>query len=158
MKKLFPLLALVLFVIACNNKNESNQNTHQLKTTQTKDIWQNPDSFAKPITLPAGIPIPITAGKPTINPTNLNAYIAGTPKVIIAGIPKTNTPGTDTFSLPKTIPVFFVTDTASTSLYFGGGPRVRSKPVGLPETVIAKAMANKDKTPPILAHLINYKV
>ncbi len=142
MKLLSPFFLLFILVVSCTQENKTGQNSNALKVIETKGIWQNPDSFAKPISIPAGKPISIPAGKPTINPTNLNVHIAGTPKVIIAGMPKTNTPGTDTFSLPKIIPVFFASDTASTSLSFGEGPRVRSKPAGLPEIVIAKDMAS----------------
>ena len=131
MKKITLLfLVLLFFVFACNNKNESNYNTYPLKVTEGKGVWQNPDSFTKPVAIIAGIPKPKTAGKPTIKPTNLNIHIASIPKTVIAGIPKINIPGTDTFLLPKTIKA-----------------KGTTKPAKIPEVVMAKDMANKDQNP-----------
>ena len=85
MKKYYPVFLLFILVASCTQQNNTSLNSNALKVIEAKGVWQNPDSFAKPIAIPAGKPIPITAGKPKINPTNLNVHVAGQPKIIIAG-------------------------------------------------------------------------
>ena len=103
MKKYIPLLILLIFINSCNEQNKTRPNSFAPKVTEAKGKWINPNSVEKPKTISAGIPVKVKAGTPKVNPTNLNIHIAGQPKITVAGLPKANTPGTDTFSLPKTI-------------------------------------------------------
>ncbi len=126
----FILCAIISLLTSCNSDQEEQTSTHGLKITYSQGVWMNPDSFAKPITIPAGEPTVIPAGEPTVIPTNLNVHIAGEPTVIPVGTPRVCTPGTDTFSTPKTVPA-----------------KGKVVPAGIPEVVIAKDAASKDVNP-----------
>jgi ligand-binding sensor domain-containing protein/serine phosphatase RsbU (regulator of sigma subunit) len=132
MKKLILnfLVVSLVFLFACNEEESKLQISFAPKVIEAKGYLVPKDSVSEPITVPAGIPITIKAGQPKVNPTNLNVHIAGQPKIIVAGLPKINTPGTDTFLLPKTIPALG-----------------KTKPAGIPEVVIAKDAAAKDVNP-----------
>jgi ligand-binding sensor domain-containing protein/serine phosphatase RsbU (regulator of sigma subunit) len=129
MNKIIALL-LFAFLLSCNNNEKKQQISFAPKVTEAKGYTVPKDSVSEPKTISASIPITVKAGKPIVNPTNLNVHIAGTPKVNSAGLPKIYTPGTDTFSLPKTILA-----------------KGKTKPAGIPEVVIAKDAAAKDVNP-----------
>ena len=130
MNKIIALL-LFAFLLSCNN-NEKNKssNTHTIKVVEAHGYVVPQDSIQQPKTIPAGIPTTIKAGQPKFALTNTNIHPAGIPTVIMAGTPRICTPGQDTFLLPKTVPAI-------------DSPFV----AGVPETVIAKDMANKDQNP-----------
>ena len=130
MNKIIALL-LFVFLLSCNN-NEKNKssNTHTIKVVEAHGYVVPQDSIQQPKTIPAGIPTTIKAGQPKFALTNTNIHPAGIPTVIMAGTPRICTPGQDTFLLPKTVPAIDSTFVA-----------------GVPETVIAKDMANKDQNP-----------
>ncbi|MGZ4075935.1 MAG: two-component regulator propeller domain-containing protein [Bacteroidia bacterium] len=120
-----------MFAFSCKqNKQEQNKYPYTPKIIFTQGKKISPDSVLKPKIIPAGIPKMITAGKPTIIPTNLNVHIAGTPKIILTGPVKINIPGKDTFSLPKTVPAKGI-----------------ARKAGRPEIVLAKDMVSKDQNP-----------
>ncbi|MES2130801.1 MAG: two-component regulator propeller domain-containing protein [Bacteroidota bacterium] len=131
MKLLFKIFIFFLFFLfACNGKVKQHQISFAPKVTEAKGYIVPKDSESEPKTIPAGIPITVKTGQPKVNPTNLNIHIAGQPKIISAGLPKINTPGIDTFLLPKTIPAIR-----------------KTKPTGTPEIIIAKDAAAKDINP-----------
>ena len=75
----------------------------------------------------------IAAGKPKIVPTNTNIHKAGIPTIVLAGKPRVITPGTDTFLVQKSFNIQH--------------SKLNIITAGVPETVIAKDMANKDQNP-----------
>ncbi|MBI2722422.1 MAG: SpoIIE family protein phosphatase [Bacteroidetes bacterium] len=84
-------ICLLFFItVSCTEKNKTHSISFAPKVTEARGYKVPKDSVSEPKTIPAGIPKTIKAGKPTINPTNLNVHIAGQPKTIIAGLPKAN--------------------------------------------------------------------
>ena len=127
MNKIIALL-LFTFLLSCNNNKKKQQASIAPKVIEAHGYLVPKDSMAEPKTIPAGIPITVKAGQPKFTLTNTNIHPPGKPTVIMAGKPRICTPGQDTFLLPKTVPAIeshFV--------------------AGIPETVVAKDMANKDQ-------------
>ena len=94
MKKLILnfLVVSLVFLFACNEEESKQQVSFAPKVTEAKGYTVPKDSVSEPKTILAGIPIKVKAGQPIVNPTNLNVHIAGQPKIIVAGLPKINTP------------------------------------------------------------------
>ncbi len=90
------------------------------------------DSMATPVAIPVDetrlkkIPV----GKPKIVPTYSNVHPAGKPTLVMAGTPRTCTPGQGGFSLPKIVPAIDRPFTA-----------------GIPEVVVVKDASAKDSNP-----------
>ena len=131
MRKRILLLFLTVAAVSCNQRqNKAPAGIFAPKVTEAKGYSVSKDSISEPVTVPAGIPKMVKAGNPTINLTNLNVHIAGQPEITVVGLPKINTPGTDTFLLPKTIITKGII-----------------KRAGIPEVLIAKDAAAKDINP-----------
>ena len=134
MKKYNYILFFILLVVAACNKQQkqNNQNSFAPKVVEAKGYLVPKDSMAEPkvVLVDESKLKKIPVGKPRVVPTNTNVHPAGKPKVVMAGKPRVIVPGTDTFLLPKTVPAI-------------DSPIV----AGVPETVIAKDMANKDQNP-----------
>jgi len=62
------------------------------------------DSMANPPKILAGKPTIIPAGKPTVVYTNTNERPAIKPAIILAGTPRSITPGQDSFLIPQAVP------------------------------------------------------
>jgi ligand-binding sensor domain-containing protein/serine phosphatase RsbU (regulator of sigma subunit) len=129
MNKIVALL-LFVFLLSCDNDEKKQEISFAPKVTEAKGYTIPNDSVQEPKKILAGVPITIKAGTPKVNPTNLNVHTAGQPKIIVAGLSKINTPGTDTFLLPKTR----IT-------------KGKTKPAGIPEVTIAKDAGAKDVNP-----------
>ncbi|MCX6294549.1 MAG: triple tyrosine motif-containing protein, partial [Bacteroidetes bacterium] len=131
MRKRILLLFLTVSAVSCNQRqNKAPAGIFAPKVTEAKGYSVPKDSISEPVTVPAGIPKTVKAGNPIINLTNLNVHIAGQPEITVVGLPKINTPGTDTFLLPKTIITKGII-----------------KRAGIPEVLIAKDAAAKDINP-----------
>ena len=110
MKKYFSQLFLILIVVAaCNNQqNQSNQNSFAPKVVEAKGYIVPKDSMAVPkvIEVDESKLKKIPVGKPMVVPTNTNVHPTGQGKVVMVDVTRLSiiTPGTDTFSLPKTVP------------------------------------------------------
>ncbi|MEY4110798.1 MAG: hypothetical protein RLZZ46_1153 [Bacteroidota bacterium] len=133
LRYLFLVLFLILF--SCTRqKQEGYTNTQQPKVVEAKGYVVPKDSMAEPkvVLVDESKLKKIPVGKPKVVPTNTNVHPAGKGKVVLVDEAKLRiiTPGTDTFSLPKTVPAIdspFVT--------------------GIPEVNIAKDPYIKDQNP-----------
>ncbi|MBK6836279.1 MAG: hypothetical protein IPG89_19270 [Bacteroidetes bacterium] len=126
------LITITLFFSPAKKKKNKSYNTNTIKVFEANGYVVPKDSMAEPkvILVDESKLKKIPAGKPTNVATNLNVHPVGIPKIVLAGKPRVCTPGQDTFLLPKTVPVI---DSSFIS--------------GIPETVIAKDMASKDRNP-----------
>ena len=126
----FLLFALLLW--ACGSRPEADSSRNRLNPEEVQGYIVPLDSIAAPkqIQVDEGKLKKIPAGQPRVIPTNTNLHPAGTPEVLVAGIPRISVPGTDSFALPKEVPAIH-------------------KPVlaGIPEVVAAKEAYIKDQNP-----------
>jgi ligand-binding sensor domain-containing protein/serine phosphatase RsbU (regulator of sigma subunit) len=134
MKKLWYLFLIISF-FSCQEEKNSSSNTHTIKVLEAKGYVVPKDSMATPkvILMDESKPKKIAAGKPEIVPTNTNIHKAVIPTIVLAGKPRVITPGTDTFHVPKSFNIQH--------------SKLNIITAGVPETVIAKDMANKDQNP-----------
>jgi ligand-binding sensor domain-containing protein/serine phosphatase RsbU (regulator of sigma subunit) len=134
MKKLWYLFLIISF-FSCQEEKNSSSNTHTIKVVEANGYVVPKDSMATPkvILVDESKLKKIPAGKPEIVPTNTNIHKAGIPTIVLAGKPRVITPGTDTFLVPKSFTIQH--------------SKLNIITAGVPETVIAKDMANKDQNP-----------
>ncbi|OFX61483.1 MAG: hypothetical protein A2066_00715 [Bacteroidetes bacterium GWB2_41_8] len=131
MKKQLTLLLIILIFLSCSRQEDKNKSSvFSPETIEVHGHILNSDSIAKPITLAAGDPIKIKAGKTTEVLSRDNVKPAGLPDITIAGIPEMITPGQNGYKVPKEL--------ASTGITFLSG---------IPEIVIAKDAYSKDVNP-----------
>jgi ligand-binding sensor domain-containing protein/serine phosphatase RsbU (regulator of sigma subunit) len=128
-------ILLFVFAFSCTEKNEKQNNIHQVKVVEVNGYVVPKDSMATPkvILVDESKLKKIAAGKPKIVPANTNIHKAGIPTIVLAGKPRVITPGTDTFLVPKSFNIQH--------------SKLNIITAGVPETVIAKDMANKDQNP-----------
>jgi ligand-binding sensor domain-containing protein/signal transduction histidine kinase len=128
-QSVFFICALILLA-SCGHYNAQQLNSHQIKMVSANGYAVPEDSIAAPkvIFVDESKLKKIQTGKPEVVVWNSNIFPAGKPKVFLAGIPKVVTPGTGSFSQPKTVPAI-----EHPFLY------------GVPEVVIAKEMGHKDQ-------------
>ncbi len=104
MKKLFFILFPALLLSSCGKKQEEAKN--ESAAVNVAVIKVKPETIkAEGKKVEASKFKVNTAGKPVIDPTNINVVVAGTPQYY--ALPddlKGVTPGTDTFSMPKAVP------------------------------------------------------
>ena len=133
MKKIWYLFLIISF-FSCKEENKKN-NTHHIKVLEAHGYVVPKDSMATPkvILMDESKLKKIAAGKPKIVPTNTNIHKAGIPTIVLAGKPRVITPGTDTFLVQKSFNIQH--------------SKLNIITAGVPETVIAKDMANKDQNP-----------
>ena len=131
MKKLLTIF-LISILLSCNDNEKKHLPYIEPKVVETIGYIVPKDSMSEPtiIRVDETKLIKTSVGKPKIIPTNLNVHPLGEPKIILAGTPRICIPGKDSFLLPKIIPVI-------------DSPFI----AGIPETVMAKDMANKDQNP-----------
>ncbi len=133
MKKYFAFFFALLLVLSCTRQQDQKGTASFAPlVVEAKGYVVPNDSMAEPKVIPVDesklkkIPV----GKLTSVPSNTNIHLAGISKIVLAGRPKVNTPGQDSFSLPKTVP-------ALDSPFFAA----------MPEIVIAKDAHIKDQNP-----------
>jgi hypothetical protein len=99
-------LALIFIFCACHDNKETAGSYKGPRVVEAKGYVVSKDSMELPVVIPVDENKlrKITAGKPTVVSINTNIHAAGAPKVIPAGVPRVNTPGTGMFALPKTVP------------------------------------------------------
>ncbi len=129
MKPGLLLSLLTLCLIACNT-NTDNSNKYKSHLFYSKGQKINPDSIEALKSVLAGPPLVKKAGVPDITVLDSSVHNGIVPEIIDAGIPRVITPGTDTFQLPKYIL-----------------PKIKLRPVGIPEVTFVKEGSAKDKNP-----------
>jgi ligand-binding sensor domain-containing protein/signal transduction histidine kinase len=122
----------LLLLISCGQYNTQQLNLNQVKITAAKGYVVSEDSLSEPevFFVDESKLKKVQTGEPKVIVRNPNIFPAGKPKVVLAGIPLVVTPGTGSFSQPKTVPAI---DHPFLS--------------GVPEVIIAKEMGNKDQNP-----------
>jgi len=133
MKKIWYLFLIISF-FSCKEENKKN-NTHHIKVVEAQGYIVPKDSMATPkvILVDESKLKKIAPGKPKIVPANTNIHKTGMPTIVLAGKPRVITPGTDSFLVPKSFSIQH--------------SKLNITTAGVPETVIAKDMANKDQNP-----------
>ena len=105
MNKFLVAIHIILLTLACTKQQSKDTSlAHSPLTVVAKGFIVPNDSMASPKIVLAGQPTRIPVGKPNIVYTNTNEFLAGQPTIILAGNPRINTPGQDTFLIPKTVP------------------------------------------------------
>ena len=120
MNKILLTILIILLTLACTK--QQSQDTllvHSPLIVEAKGFILSEDSVAKPKIVLAGQPTRIPVGKPNAIYTNTNEFLAGQPTIILAGNPRINTPGQDSFLIPKTV-------TAIDKPFIGGMPIVET--------------------------------
>jgi len=112
----FGIVGFLLLTACTRPQEQKSADPYSPKVVEAKGYVVPKDSLAEPTVVPAGKPIIIKAVKTDIVLTNTNVIPAGAPKVVVAGTPKSYTPGKDGFPLPKTV-------TAIDSPFIAGLPR-----------------------------------
>jgi len=102
-KFLFTILIILLTLACTKQQSKDTSLAHSPLVVEAKGFIVSQDSMASPKIVLAGQPTRIPVGKPNIVYTNTNEFIAGQPTIILAGNPRINTPGQDTFLIPKTV-------------------------------------------------------
>ena len=128
MKDLLILYLFCVLFISCDHQKKQNRtisNAPIVVNSQGVSVPKN--QISEPIVYPASPPINIRVGIPKIVPANTNIHALTTPVKVLAGIPRTYTPGIDSFTVPIEI-------TAKDSAFAAG----------IPEQVIVKDPAVKD--------------
>ena len=130
---LYIIFAIV--ISACHSNRQEDAHHHiQPKVVEAKGYVLPKDSMDEPkvVLVDESKIQKISVGKPKVVPTNTNVHPAGQGKVVIVDEAKLRiiTPGTDTFSLPKTVPAI-------------DSPYV----AGIPEVTIAKDPHINDNNP-----------
>lgn len=123
-------IIILIFLFSCSNEKQKKEllNLPVLKEVNGNRKLLSALPEPKKINIDKSRLVKVTAGKAKTEPANLNVSLAGEPKRIILGNLFTISPGKDTVPLPQATPAI------DSSFY-----------AGLPETVIAKDMANKDR-------------
>ncbi|MFN4931383.1 MAG: hypothetical protein ACK5HE_08225, partial [Bacteroidota bacterium] len=103
---LYIIFAIV--ISACHSNRQEDAHHHiQPKVVEAKGYVLPKDSMDEPkvVLVDESKIQKISVGKPKVVPTNTNVHPAGQGKVVIVDEAKLRiiTPGTDTFSLPKTV-------------------------------------------------------
>lgn len=107
MKWLIPVWFLLLFLSCRENESEKVFTVQGPKVVEAKGYVVPKDSMAEPkvVLVDESKLKKVPVGKPKVVPTNTNVHPAGKPKVVMVDVTKLRviTPGTDTFSLAKTV-------------------------------------------------------
>jgi len=107
MRKVLILLFIPLLFFSCHRQQEqAQQNSFAPKVVEAHGYIIPKDSMPPPTVVMVDEKKlkKIPAGKPTVVPTNTNVHPAAKPKVAIAGMPDTCTPGQEGFVLPRVVP------------------------------------------------------
>ena len=126
-------ISVLIFLFSCSRPQElSIPSSFNPKVVEAKGYVVPKDSLDEPkvILIDESKLKKIPVGKPKVVLIHSNIHLAGTPKVIKAGIPRVSTPGQDIYSLPETYSAI-------------DNPIV----AGIPEVVLAKDPAMKDQNP-----------
>ena len=104
-RKILVIAGISLLLFSCNPTQEQvTKSTFAPVIIEAKGYVVPKDSILLPISIPADAPTIGKAVAPKIILTNTNVFIAGNPKTVFVGIPEVIIMGTDTFSLPETVP------------------------------------------------------
>ena len=118
MNKFLLAVLIILLTLSCaKQQSKDTLLVHSPLIVEAKGFIISEDSVAKPKIVLAGQTIRIPVGKPNAIYTNTNEFLAGQPTIILAGNPRINTPGQDSFLIPKTV-------TAIDKPFLGGMPIV----------------------------------
>lgn len=128
MNKLLFCLSILFLAVGCNQTAKQETNPHRIKVVEA--VGTVPDSTQAPETISYAIPQAGALGEPVVNITNRNVRVVNAQRIVKAGLPTVNTPGTNGLLLPKT-----------------QAAHGKVKPAGVPEVVIAKDGAVKDQNP-----------
>lgn len=128
MYKVLYCLPLLYWAAGCSEPAKPATSQHRIKVVEA--IGYVPDSIQEPRTMTFPSPQPTTAGEAVVHSTNQNVRVANEHRTVVAGAPKVNTPGTQEFLLPKSVPA-----------------KGKTMPAGIPEVTLAKDGASKDNNP-----------
>ena len=118
MNKFLLTILIILLTLSCTKQQSKDTLlVHSPLIVEAKGFIIPEDSVARPKIVLASQPTRIPVGKPNAIYTNTNEFLAGQPTIILAGNPRINTPGQDSFLIPKTV-------TAIDKPFIGGMPIV----------------------------------